>query len=291
MQKIHNYKRESVILITAFLILPLMILIFFTFYPIGVMFINSFTNWNGLSRPSEFVGLDNYIRIFSTPKYANVFKTTIYYLLAGLFQQIVALFLASILSNKIKLGGFFKGVVFFPFIMNTVAVTFIFQMFFEIDGSFDLILTFLNMKESINKWIADPKMVNITLSFIYLWKNIGYSFVIYLGSMQSVPKMLYEAALIDGANAWQSFWYITVPSIKMIIGLLTTFAIVGSVAVFDIPYILTKGQNGTNTFTTTLIETAFQFNLYSVSCAMAILLIVFIALVMILKNIVFKEDK
>lgn len=149
----------------------------------------------------------------------------------------------------------------------------------------------MGMKDNIYKWFADPKIVNITLAFIYLWKSIGYSFVIYLGSMQSVPKVLYDAALIDGANAFQIFWYITVPSIKMIIGLLTTFAIVGSVAVFDIPYILTKGQNGTNTFTTTLIETAFQYNQYSVACAMAILLVLFIVIVMIFKNIVFKEEK
>lgn len=290
MKSLKRYRREKAILITGFLAVPLFLLMLFTFYPIGVMLVNSFTEWNGLSGPEGFIGLDNYIRIFTTEKYRLVFNNVIYYLAAGLIQQILALYFATLLSRPLRGGGFFKGVIFFPFIMNTVAVTFIFQMFFEIDGGFDAILAAADWNTAGIRWIADPKFVKFTLAFIYLWKNIGYSFVIYLGSMQSIPSDYYEAASIDGANAWQSFWAITFPGMKSIIGLLTTFAIVGSVAVFDIPYILTRGTNGTNTFTTTLIETAFQYNLYGVACAMAVLLMLFVTVVMVLKNIVFKEE-
>lgn len=274
MKSIKRYKREKTILIVSFLAIPLFLLLLFTFYPIAVMLINSFTEWNGLSSPEQFVGFDNYLRIFTTEKYRMVFNNVIYYLAAGMIQQVLALYFATLLSRQLRGGGFFKGVIFFPFIMNTVAVTFIFQMFFEINGGFDSILASIGMAETGLKWIADPKLVKFTLAFIYLWKNIGYSFVIYLGSMQSIPSDYYEAASIDGANSWQSFWAITFPGMKSIIGLLTTFAIVGSVAVFDIPYILTRGTNGTNTFTTTLIETAFQYNLYGVACAMAVLLMI-----------------
>ena len=291
MKSIKRYKREKTILIVSFLAIPLFLLLLFTFYPIAVMLINSFTEWNGLSSPEQFVGFDNYLRIFTTEKYRMVFNNVIYYLAAGMIQQVLALYFATLLSRQLRGGGFFKGVIFFPFIMNTVAVTFIFQMFFEINGGFDSILASIGMAETGLKWISDPKLVKFTLAFIYLWKNIGYSFVIYLGSMQSIPSDYYEAASIDGANSWQSFWAITFPGMKSIIGLLTTFAIVGSVAVFDIPYILTRGTNGTNTFTTTLIETAFQYNLYGVACAMAVLLMIFVAIVMAVKNIVFKEDE
>ena len=291
MKSIKRYKREKTILIVSFLAIPLFLLLLFTFYPIAVMLINSFTEWNGLSSPEQFVGFDIYLRIFTTEKYRMVFNNVIYYLAAGMIQQVLALYFATLLSRQLRGGGFFKGVIFFPFIMNTVAVTFIFQMFFEINGGFDSILASIGMAETGLKWIADPKLVKFTLAFIYLWKNIGYSFVIYLGSMQSIPSDYYEAASIDGANSWQSFWAITFPGMKSIIGLLTTFAIVGSVAVFDIPYILTRGTNGTNTFTTTLIETAFQYNLYGVACAMAVLLMIFVAIVMAVKNIVFKEDE
>lgn len=283
-------RRERSILIFLFLLLPIALLILLTVYPVLSIFFYSFTDWGGVSKPEHFVGLDNYIKVFTTKKYWNVFQTAGYYLVAGLIQQIVALFLATILYKGLRGGNFFKGVIFFPFIMNTVAVTLIFQMFFEINGGLDSILTMIGQEAWIHKWIADSAIVNISLAFIYLWKNIGYSFIIYLGTMQSVPRDLYEAAEIDGANAWAQFWAITFPNIKMIIGLLTTFAVVNSVAIFDIPFILTKGQNGTNTFTTTLIETAFKFNLYGEASAMAIVLLMVVAVVLVFKNIVFKEE-
>lgn len=287
---LQRYKRERTTLIVLFLFIPLALLFLLTIYPIASMLIYSFTDWGGVTAPEHFVGLDNYIKIFTSEQYRNVFRTTGYYLVAGLIQQIVALFLATILSKKIRGAGFFKGVIFFPFIMNGVAVTLIFQMFFEVGGGFDSILTALGMEPLIHKWIADSSIVNITLAFIYLWKNIGYSFLIYLGSMQSVGHELYEAAAIDGANTWVQFKCITFPSIKMIIGLLSTFAVVNSVAVFDIPFILTKGQNGTNTFTTTLVDTAFKYNLYGEASAMAILLLVIVAIVLVFKNLIFRED-
>ena len=287
---LQRYKRERTTLIVLFLFIPLALLFLLTIYPIVSMLIYSFTDWGGVTAPEHFVGLDNYIKIFTSEQYRNVFRTTGYYLVAGLIQQIVALFLATILSKKLWGSGFFKGVIFFPFIMNGVAVTLIFQMFFEVGGGFDSILTAFGMESFIHKWIADSSIVNITLAFIYLWKNIGYSFLIYLGSMQSVGHELYEAAAIDGANTWVQFKCITFPSIKMIIGLLSTFAVVNSVAVFDIPFNLTKGQNGTNTFTTTLVDTAFKYNLYGEASAMAILLLVIVAIVLVFKNLIFRED-
>lgn len=285
-----RYKRERTILIILFLFIPLALLFLLTIYPIVSMLVYSFTDWGGVTAPEHFVGLDNYIKIFTSEQYRNVFRTSGYYLVAGFIQQVIALFLATILSRKLRGAGFFKGVIFFPFIMNGVAVTLIFQMFFEVGGGFDSILTALGMESLIQKWIADSSVVNITLAFIYLWKNVGYSFLIYLGSMQSVSHELYEAAAIDGANTWVQFKCITFPSIKMIIGLLSTFAVVNSVAVFDIPFILTKGQNGTNTFTTTLVDTAFKYNLYGEASAMAILLLVIVAIVLVFKNLIFRED-
>lgn len=289
-QSLRRYQREKRILIISFLAIPIALLILFTAYPLGSMLIYSFTDWNGLSAPDNFVGIDNYVKVFTSEHYRIVFRTAVYYLTAGAIQQVLALFLATILSKKLRGAAFFKGSIFFPFIMNAVAVTLIFQMFFEVNGGLDSILELLNQQEWIRRWIADRDVVNITLAFIYLWKNLGYSFIIYLGSMQSVPKELYEAAEIDGANAWQQFRTITIPNIKMMIGLLVMFAIVNSVAVFDIPYILTKGQNGTNTFTTTLIDTAFKHNLYGEASAMAIALLGIVAIALVLKNLIFKED-
>ena len=107
MKSIKRYKREKTILIVSFLAIPLFLLLLFTFYPIAVMLINSFTEWNGLSSPEQFVGFDNYLRIFTTEKYRMVFNNVIYYLAAGMIQQVLALYFATLLSRQLRGGGFF----------------------------------------------------------------------------------------------------------------------------------------------------------------------------------------
>ena len=280
-------KRKILIL---FLTIPMLFLLYFTVYPIITMFYYSFTDWKGSVSPYDFVGVYNYKNIFTTESYRNVFVTAGYYLLAGLLQQVLSLFLAVIMNKKLRGSGFFKGIIFFPFIMNGVAVAMAFRMFYQIGGGLDTLMNVAGFGDYIKVWISDPKTCNFALAFIFLWKNVGYSFLIYLGTMQSIPSEYYDAAAIDGAGAWAMFKAITYPNIKMIVGLMATFSIVNSISVFDIPYVLTNGKNGTNSFSTTLIETAFSYNKYGQACAMAICMLVIAAVVMVFKNIVFKEE-
>lgn len=280
-------KRKILIL---FLTIPMLFLLYFTVYPIITMFYYSFTDWKGSVSPYDFVGIYNYKNIFTTESYRNVFVTAGYYLLAGLLQQVLSLFLAVIMNKKLRGSGFFKGIIFFPFIMNGVAVAMAFRMFYQIGGGLDTLMNVAGFGDYIKVWISDPKTCNFALAFIFLWKNVGYSFLIYLGTMQSISSEYYDAAAIDGAGAWAMFKAITYPNIKMIVGLMATFSIVNSISVFDIPYVLTNGKNGTNSFSTTLIETAFSYNKYGQACAMAICMLVIAAVVMVFKNIVFKEE-
>ncbi|WP_337664349.1 sugar ABC transporter permease [Suilimivivens sp.] len=280
-------KRKILIL---FLTIPMLFLLYFTVYPIITMFYYSFTDWKGSVSPYDFVGIYNYKNIFTTESYRNVFVTAGYYLLAGLLQQVISLFLAVLMNKKLRGSGFFKGVIFFPFIMNGVAVAMAFRMFYQIGGGLDTLMNFVGLGDYIKVWIGDPKTCNFALAFIFLWKNVGYSFLIYLGTMQSISSEYYDAAAIDGAGAWAMFKAITYPNIKMIVGLMATFSIVNSISVFDIPYVLTNGKNGTNSFSTTLIETAFSYNKYGQACAMAICMLLIAAIVMVFKNIVFKEE-
>lgn len=280
-------KRKILIL---FLTIPMLFLLYFTVYPIITMFYYSFTDWKGSVSPYDFVGVYNYKNIFTTESYRNVFVTAGYYLLAGLLQQVLSLFLAVIMNKKLRGSGFFKGIIFFPFIMNGVAVAMAFRMFYQIGGGLDTLMNVAGFGDYIKVWISDPKTCNFALAFIFLWKNVGYSFLIYLGTMQSISSEYYDAAAIDGAGAWAMFKAITYPNIKMIVGLMATFSIVNSISVFDIPYVLTNGKNGTNSFSTTLIETAFSYNKYGQACAMAICMLVIAAVVMVFKNTVFKEE-
>jgi len=282
--------REKNKLLFLFLFIPLIFLIYFTVYPVVTMLFYSFTDWKGSITKTNFVGFSNYIEIFTKDNYRNVFITAFYYLCAGLLQQIIALFLSILLQKKIKGSGFFKAVIFFPFIMNGVAVSLTFRMLYQVGGGLDQLLNSVGLGSLVRVWITNPKTVNFALAWIYLWKNVGYSFLIYLGTMQSVDNDYYDAAAIDGENTWQKFRYITLPAIKMIIGMMTTLSIVGSISVFDIPYVLTNGKNGTNSFATTLVDTAFNYGRYGVACAMAIIMLIIAGIVMAFKERFFKED-
>ncbi len=237
-------KRKILIL---FLTIPMLFLLYFTVYPIITMFYYSFTDWKGSVSPYEFVGIYNYKNIFTTESYRNVFVTAGYYLLAGLLQQVISLFLAVLMNKKLRGSGFFKGIIFFPFIMNGVAVAMSFRMFYQVGGGLDTLMNFMGLGEYIKVWITNPKTCNYALAFIFLWKNVGYSFLIYLGTMQSISSEYYDAAAIDGAGVWAMFKSITYPNIKMIVGLMATFSIVNSISVFDIPYVLTNGKNVSST--------------------------------------------
>ncbi len=280
--------RDKNIVIISFLAIPLILLTMFTIYPVFAMLAYSFTNWNGFS-VTKFVGFDNYVKVFSDEQYWSVLRVSLYYLVAGLIQVFLALCLANMLSHKIRGGGIFKGLIFFPFLMNTVAITFIFLMFFEQGGAFDMILDTLGLEHLKRLWIADPKIGNITLSFINLWKFTGYNFVIFLGAIQSVPADPYEAATIDGANNFQKFRFITLPSIKNMIALMTIFSVTGALTVFDIPFIMTRGMNGTGTFLTTIINTAFKFNKYGLASALSVVLLFLVGTITLIQRRCFKE--
>ncbi len=283
-------QREKNKIIIAFLIVPLLFLLYFTVYPVVTMLLYSFTDWKGSATPFSVLGVKNYVEIFTTDTYRNIFKTASYYLVAGIVQQLISLFLAVIMGKALRGSGIFKGFIFFPFIMNGVAVSMVFRMFYQIGGGLDVLLKAIGMEQCIRVWMTNPVTSNICLAFIYLWKNVGYSFLIYLGTMQSVPGEYYDAAAIDGAGMWMQFKEITFPAIKMIIGMMVTLSIVGSISVFDIPYVLTNGKNSTNSFATTLVETAFTYSRYGLACAMAIIMLLLAAIVMVFKNMVFKEE-
>lgn len=283
-----NRERRKIII--AFLAVPLVFLLYFTVYPVVTMLLYSFTDWKGSATPFRVLGIKNYVEIFTTDTYRNIFRTAAYYFLAGIVQQLLSLFLAVIMNKKLHGSSIFKGFIFFPFIMNGVAVSMVFRMFYQIGGGLDVWLEAVGLGRYIKVWMTNPDTSNICLAFIYLWKNIGYSFLIYLGTMQSVSGEYYDAAAIDGAGTWMQFKEITFPAIKMIIGMMVTLSIVGSISVFDIPYVLTNGRNGTNSFATTLVETAFTYSRYGLACAMAIIMLVIAGIVMVFKNLAFQEE-
>ncbi|MPM44683.1 L-arabinose transport system permease protein AraP [bioreactor metagenome] len=292
MQRINlSQKAEKKLLIFLFTIVPVSLLLLFSYYPLVKMFQYSLTDWNGITPDPNFVGLDNYRTVLTNPKYFSVFKTSFYYFIATFFQLGIALLFATILSFKVKFANFWKGILFFPYLLNGVAIGFIFLYFYKGGGTLDTVLTFFGLEDQIQLWLGNRSINNISLAFTSVWRYTGFNFLVFLGAIQSVNPEIYEAAEIDGANQWDKFRYIIVPSIKKIIFLNIILGISGSLSVFDIPYIMTGGSNGTTTFVIQTIATAFKYNKTGLASAMGIILLGIVIVVTVVQKLAIKEER
>lgn len=163
------------------------------------------------------------------------------YVLGGVLQNIVAILFAVILNSRIKGRNLFRVLLFVPYIMNGVAVAFMFQYVFDTNnGSLNALLGMAGLSSLQHSWLGDTSLVNFSLASVSFWRYMGYTMIIYLGALQSIPGDMYEAATIDGANRFQSLWYLTLPSLTQVIQLNMFLTLSGALAVFDLPFVLTK---------------------------------------------------
>jgi raffinose/stachyose/melibiose transport system permease protein len=250
----------------------------FTYIPVANMFWYSVTTWDGLSSNKEFVGADNYVAIATRPELFRVFYVSLYYIGASFLQIALALYFATILSFRVRFKNVFKGILFFPYLINGVAIGFVFLYFFKPGGTLDSVLRLVGATDAPPQWLGNPDIINFSLAGTSIWRYLGLNFVLFLGAIQSIPGQLYEAAEIDGATRWQQFRHIIAPGIKPIVGLSFILAISGSLSVFEIPYIMTAGANGSKTFVIQTVQTAFNFHKFGLGSAMAVVLLLIILL-------------
>ena len=261
-------------------VLPaLALLIVFTYVPVGNMIFYSFHKWDGLDVTMDPVGWANYVRVFTDEQYWRVFLVSGYYFAASFAQIAIALYFATVLSFSVRFRNLFKGILFFPYLLNGVAVGFVFLYLFQPGGTLDTILRAFGLGGHTQLWLGNPGIANVSLAGTSMWRFTGLSFVLFLGAIQSIPGETYEAAEIDGANRWHQFRHIIVPGIRRIISLSFILAISGSLSVFEIPFIMTGGANGTRTFVVQAYETAFQFRQIGLASAMAVVLLALVLVV------------
>jgi len=275
-----------------FLGVPLALLITFTYVPVANMVAYSFTDWNGVSKVKEPVGLANYVEFFTRPELFRVFFVSLYYLAASVIQMALALYFATILSFSTRFKSLFKGVLFFPYLINGVAVSFVFLFFFQPGGTLDSVLGLFGApQESLPQWLGNPDIINFSLAGTSVWRYMGLNFVLFLGAIQSIPAGIYEAAELDGATRWHQFRYIIAPSIRPIISLSFILAVSGSLAVFEIPFIMTDGANGSTTFVIQTVKLAFENNKVGLASAMAVVLLLIILLLTWLQRLLVPEEE
>ena len=282
-------KVQKPLVIITFAIVPVFLLLMFTYYPFVKMVQFSFYNMT-YTKVRGYVGLENYVKVFSKPELFATFRISLYYMVGAVVQIGLALYFATVLSFKTKLGSFYKGAMFFPFLVNGIAIGFIFKFFYTRGYVLDTVLQFLGIPlDNLPYWLRDVKINNWSLVFTSLWKYMGQNTVLFCGAIMSVDPTLYEAASIDGANKWHQFRYIILPSISSVLTLNVILSITGSLSAFEPPYVITSmGSIGTATYFIKMHQTAHVDHKVGLACAMAVILVLIILVCTAIQKLVFK---
>ena len=212
----------------------------FIAFPVVFTIVLTFHKWNIIS-PMEYTGLNNFVRLFHDKIFFKSLLNTLVFLAIHIpLQIIVALFLAEILNQKIKLRGFFRAAFFLPVIVSGVVVTMLWEQLYGFDtGLLNRLLTQIGLAKV--GWLVDPNVAMPSIALMATWKNVGLYIVLFLVGLQTVPKHYYEAADLEGAGRWQKFFYITLPMINPTIFMVVILSTIGGFSLFIEPYIMTGG--------------------------------------------------
>lgn len=269
------------------LLIPIILLVCFVIIPAFDLLKMSFTNWDGYSTNSKFIGLDNYITMFKNKDlWLSLRNNGIYFVVHLMFIPI-ELMSAVLLTSKMKGAKFYKTMIFLPYVINGVAISYAFSYFFSpINGAFDSILELFRLGDLSKNWLSDVAVVNFVLAFVSLWRFSGYHVILFIAALQSVPKDIIEAAQVDGASPFKIFRYIQVPSIALVVDFVLFDNIRGALQVFDIPFVMTAGGPGyaSSTFTLYTIKTAFTFNNFGLASTMAVAIMAIIVIIYFIQN-------
>lgn len=270
-KKSHNDREAYLMILPAYLIFTVFILI-----PIGMVLYYSMTDFNMYQLPN-FLGLKNYIKLFGDAEFlASVRNTLLYTVLTLTIQLALGLLLAVLLYNKSKAVPFFRTAIYLPNVMSMVCVSMVWLWLYNPNfGLFNNLLEMIGIAPQ--KWLINPNQAMFCVILIGIWKNCGYSMVIFLGGLTGIPASLYEAAELDGAGAIRKFISITWPMLRSTTFFLVVTGIVNSFAVFEQVNIMTDGGplNKTTTIVHQIYRRGFLEFKMGYASAMAVLLLVF----------------
>lgn len=284
MKRLTSTQKET---ITAYgFLLPNLIgFLVFTSIPVIASLVISFTRWDLLSGPPQFVGLDNFIRLFQDPLFWKYCWNTIYMMIGIPISMAGSLILALALNQKLKGIVVFRTIYFLPSLCSSVAIYMLWRLIYNPDFGM-LNAAIAKFGEIIGlhlrgpNWLQDEVWAKPALIIMGVWQSVGgYNMILYLAALQGVPRDLYDAAEVDGANPWQKFWAVTWPQISPTTFFIAIMSIIGGFqAGFDPAYIMTGGgpAGSTTTLIYYLYSEAFNWLHMGYAAAMAWVLFVII---------------
>ncbi len=285
-----SYNKYGWIFISAAFLLYLI----FTIYPAAASLIMAFQTSEG--GEMVFAGLDNFKRMFNDGIFVQSLKNTFLYMVIQVpIMLILAMFIATLLNSSIlKAKGFFRTSIFLPCVTSLVAYSILFKMMFSLDGIVNKALMSLGILDAPYQYLQDSGWARAVIIIAMLWRWTGYNVIFFLSALQNIPKETFEAAQVDGANAFQIFIKVTVPQLKPIILLTAIMSTNGTLQLFDETMNITQGgpANATITVSHYIYNQSFVYapNFGYASAISYVVVFIMIILAIIQFSVAGKED-
>jgi len=288
-----NKKRLTHDLLPAliFLLPGLALFLIFFLGPMGYSLNISFYRWNIVHpEQSQFVGLQNYVNTLKSTIFQRaVLNTVIYTIVTVLLQMAIALGVALLLNKPFRGRGFFRTAYYLPVISSWVIVSLLFEYLFNGQAGYVnyILKSVLHLVDKNILWLGDDKLAMVPLASLGVWKGVGWSMVIYLAGLQSIPQELYEAAQVDGANAWEQLRFVTLPMLRSTLTFLLVVLVIGGLNAFISFQLMTNNGdpvNLTHSVLTWMYKTAFDVGRdFGSGAAISYLLTIFVFVISLLQ--------
>jgi len=268
------------------------VLVIFFFIPFFQTIILSFQDYSTDIYTPAFIGIGNYTKLLHNPAFYKVLLNTFIYLIVAVpILAIIPLFLAILVNQKIRGATLYKILIYLPVIVSIVVAAIAFKWLYAEHGILNYLISTLGM-QSIG-WLTDPKYALYSVIIVTIWKGIGYYMIIYLAALMSVPKELYEACDIDGANFLTKHLTVTIPHIMPTIALVTTISAISAMKVFAEIYVMTKGGplNSSKTIVYYIYERAFENLDLGFASAMSVVLLIIVMILSFVNIFCFERNR
>lgn len=266
----------------------------FLAYPLLYTVYLSLTEWAGFDlQKIKFVGLDNFRLLLPDWIFWKALRNTLFFVVGTtFFLNLFGLALALFLNHSTRLTRIVRTLIFIPVLLSPVIVGVMWSRILDYFGALNQILEKMGMIKTPIIWLGDKRIALPSIIGVTVWQWVGYDMILYLTGLQQIPDELYEAAMIDGANRWDLFRYITLPLLKGIATMVILLNLIGGVRIFDIVYVMTKGgpNHNTEVLATHLYEVAFWFNKMGYASVIAVIILVLSLAFAYLRTRIMREE-
>jgi ABC-type sugar transport system permease subunit len=254
-----RYRHRDALLAWTILVPILLYYTLFAAVPVIMNVIVSFAEWNGITK-INWVGFSNYLRFFKDPLYILIFKNTALFTIFSMVIGVpLGLIVAVLLNQKVRAMGLYRSLWYVPTVTSAAIMSQFVALFISpYGGVLNIILKSLGFAEVV--WTINAPAMRAVIVFFSVWKGVGGTMVLYLAALQAIPIELYEAAMVDGADALRRFWYLTIPMVRHMTAFVVVTGVIGGFQIFEPILLISKGGpfNQTNVIINQIYNDAFK---------------------------------